>query len=133
MATDANEEVLRAVTCAIQARPGISMDDLILSCRPHTWNQVFLTLDALTRVGLVRLHPHDGIYAISPSLQLIAERRRDHGKKPSVRRVGNPYPKISRTRATPQPLHHAGNPATMRSQFIACAGQEKTSEVTAER
>jgi hypothetical protein len=113
MATDANEEVIRAVTSAIQARPGISMDDLILSCRPHTWNQVFLTLDALTRVGVVRLHPHGGFYAISPSLQPIAERHQDQGKKPSVRRVSNPYPKISRTRATPQPRHQAGNPAMM--------------------
>jgi hypothetical protein len=96
MATDTNEEVIRAVTCAIQARPGLSMDDLILSCRPHTWNQVFLTLDALIRVGVVSLGPHGGFYAISPSLQPTAERHQDRAKKPSGRSDRNPYRQISR-------------------------------------
>lgn len=63
MATEANEEVLRAVTCAIEVRPGLSLDDLILSCRPYTWNEVFLTLEVLIRAKIVRLHPRGGFYA----------------------------------------------------------------------
>ncbi len=111
MPTDANEDVIRAVSCAIRARPGLSLDDLILSCRPHTWNQVFLTLDALIRVGAVRLRPHGGFYAISPSLQPSAERHENRAKKPSVKRDSNPYRQISRNMSTPQPPRQARNPA----------------------
>jgi hypothetical protein len=96
MATDVNEDVIRAVTCAIEARPGLSMDDLILSCRPHTWNQVFLALDVLMRVGVVKLPSHDGFYTISPSTKPIAKRHQDRAKKPSVRSDRNPYRQISR-------------------------------------
>jgi hypothetical protein len=113
VATDPNEDVIRAVTCAIQARPGLNMDDLILSCRPYTWNQVFLTLDALIRVGVVRLRPHGGFYAISPSLQPISGRHQDRGKKPSVKSDGNPYHRISRDVSAPQSLPQAGNPAML--------------------
>lgn len=44
-----SEEVTRAVTCAIQTRPGLNMDDLILACTPYTWNQVFFALNDLVR------------------------------------------------------------------------------------
>jgi hypothetical protein len=111
MATDANEDVIRAVSCAIRARPGVSMDDLILSCRPHTWNQVFLTLEALIRVGAVRLRPHGGFYTSSPSLQPSAERHQNRAKKASVKRDSNPYRQISRNMLTPQPSPQARNPA----------------------
>lgn len=113
MATDTNEAVIRAVTCAIQARPGLSIDDLILSCRPHTWNQVFLTLDALIRVGVVRLRPHGGFYAISSSLQPITGRNRDRAKKPSVKRDSNPYRQISRYASSPRSLPKVGKSAMM--------------------
>ena len=61
----ANEDVTRAVTCAIQTRPGMSMDELILCCRPYTWNQVFLTLDDLVRNGIVTLRHQGGLYLVS--------------------------------------------------------------------
>ena len=86
MATDGNEDLIRVITSTIQARPGLCMDDLILSCRPHPWNQVFLTLAALTRAGVVKHRPHGGFYTTSPSLQPIAERRRDRAKRPSEKR-----------------------------------------------
>jgi hypothetical protein len=110
MATDANEDVIRAVTCAIQARPGLNMDDVILSCRPHTWNQVFLALDALIRVGVVRIRPHGGFYTISPSFKRIAGRHQNRSKKPTVKGDINPYRQISRDVSISQSLNQAGNP-----------------------
>jgi hypothetical protein len=113
MATDASGDVIRAVTCAIQARPGLSMDDLILSCRPHTWNQIFLALDALIRVGVVRLRRHGGLYALSPSSKPIAGRHPNRSKKPTVKTDINPYRQISRDMSTPQTPSQAENPSMM--------------------
>ncbi|GKS62759.1 hypothetical protein YTPLAS72_00630 [Nitrospira sp.] len=62
---ESREEVTRAIICAIKTRPNLSMDDLILCCRPYTWNQVFLPLDDLTRTGAVRLKHKGGFYMIS--------------------------------------------------------------------
>lgn len=62
-----NEDVTRAVSCAIQTRPGLSMDELILACTPYTWNQVFLALDDLVRNGIVNLRHRGGLYLISPN------------------------------------------------------------------
>lgn len=55
-----SEEVTRAVTCAIQTRPGLNMDDLILACTPYTWNLVVLALDDLVRHGVVTLQHRGG-------------------------------------------------------------------------
>jgi len=96
MATDVNEDVIRAVTCAIEARPGLSMDDLILSCRPHTWNQVFLALDVLIRVGVVRLPRHGGFYTISPSSKPVAKRHQNRSQKLTVKSDINPCRQDSR-------------------------------------
>lgn len=108
MATNANEDVIRAVTRAIQARPDLIMDDLILSCKPHTWNQIFLTLDALIRVGVVRLRRHGGFYTISPSSTPIAGQHRDRTKTPPLKPNINPYHQTSRDGATTQSseIHH---------------------------
>lgn len=68
-----SEDVTRAVSCAVRARPGLSMDDLILCCAPFSWNQVFLALDKLIRDGAVTLRPGRGMYMISPSGTTISE------------------------------------------------------------
>lgn len=70
-----SEDVTRAVTCVIQTRPGLNMDDLILACSPYTWNQVFLALDDLVRDGIITLQNRGGLYMISPSSDTIASRR----------------------------------------------------------
>ena len=62
------EEVTRAITCAVQARPGLSIDDLVLACTPYTWNQVFLALDDLVRNGVVTLKQGGGFYMVSVAL-----------------------------------------------------------------
>jgi hypothetical protein len=111
METNANEEVIRAVTCAIQARPGLNMDDVILSCRPYTWNQVFLALDALIRVGVVRIRRHNGFYTSSPSSKRIARQHHNRSQQPRVKGDVDPYLKISRDVSTPQSRNQAGNPS----------------------
>jgi hypothetical protein len=63
----ASEDVIRAVTCVIQTCPGLSTDDLILACRPYTWNHVFLALDELIRTGVVRFRPGEGYFTLLPA------------------------------------------------------------------
>ncbi len=65
---ESTEDVTRAVICAITTRPNITMDDLILCCRPYTWNQVFLALDDLVRNGVVTLKQGGGFYMVSVAL-----------------------------------------------------------------
>lgn len=60
-----SENVIRAVKCAVETRPGMSMDDLILCCTPYSWNQVFLALDELVRNGAVALKQAEGVYLIT--------------------------------------------------------------------
>lgn len=62
------DDVTRAVICAITTRPNMTMDDLILCCRPYTWNQVFLALDDLIRNGVVMLKQGGGFYMVSVAL-----------------------------------------------------------------
>lgn len=75
-----NEDVTRAVSCAIQTRPGLSMDELILACTPYTWNQVFLALDDLARNGIVTLRHRGGFYLISPNSGTKAGDRTKKGR-----------------------------------------------------
>ena len=69
---ESQEDVTRAIICAIQTRPDLSIDDLILCCAPYTWNQVLLTLDHLTRNGVVTLRQKNGFYMISPQPSMEA-------------------------------------------------------------
>ena len=78
MNMEGREAVSRAVICAIKTRPNMNMDDLILCCRPYTWNQVFLALDDLIRNGLVTLKQGGGFYLVSVS---IAHRSRYDDRK----------------------------------------------------
>jgi len=65
---ESTEDVTRSIICAIKTRPDLSMDELILCCRPYTWNQVFLALDELVRKGLITLKQGGGFYMISLNL-----------------------------------------------------------------
>ncbi|MFY4730330.1 hypothetical protein [Nitrospira sp. BLG_2] len=48
--------------------PGSAFDDIVLECPDLTWNQVFLTIDRLTREGAMRLTPKGGsLYSVSLS------------------------------------------------------------------
>lgn len=77
---ESTEDVTRAVMCAIRTRPDLNMDELILCCRPYTWNQVFLALDHLVKKGVVTLKQGGGFYMTSLSL---AHKSR-HGRRELV-------------------------------------------------
>lgn len=87
MTSKDKEDVTRAVIGAIQARPGLSMDDLILACTPYTWNQVFLAIDELTRKGMISLKHRDGFYMNSPAsvtkADMTAKNRQYIAEQPS--------------------------------------------------
>lgn len=79
MATYASDDVVCAITSVIQTRPGLSMDELILSCTPYTWSQVFLAVNGLLRRGVVRHGAHGGFFINSPTAPPIAPPHRfDH-------------------------------------------------------
>lgn len=45
--------------------PGTALDDIVLECHNLTWNQVFVTIDKLSREGMIKLGPKGlGQYAI---------------------------------------------------------------------
>lgn len=90
---EGREAVSRAVICALKARPNMTMDDLILCCRPYTWNQVFLALDDLIRNGIVTLKQGEGdsIWCRYPS-------HREAGTK-----IGKWWPKAVHISPTHQP------------------------------
>jgi hypothetical protein len=69
------KEVIRAVTCVIQTRPGLSTDELILACLPYTWNHVLLAVEELVRNGDVRFQPGGGYYTLLPATDTTAGMR----------------------------------------------------------
>jgi hypothetical protein len=89
-----SEDVTRAVTCAIQTRPGLNMDDLILACTPYTWNQVFLALDDLVRHGVVTLQHREGIYMISSCSNAMTTRRVGRKQHVGVRSKTRPHVQV---------------------------------------
>jgi len=45
--------------------PGIALDDIVLECAGLTWNQVFITIDRLSREGALKLTPKGrGLYKV---------------------------------------------------------------------
>jgi len=73
------DRILKVVRCA----PGCQLDELEHSLPGLTWNQIFLEVDRLSRMGRVRVMAiGDGTYTVRLPLK---------GKKPSSGR---------------QPLHH---------------------------
>ena len=57
----------RKVLEAIVRLPGKELDDIAHECPDLTWNQVFITIDRLSRAGAVKLTPKGrGLYAVYP-------------------------------------------------------------------
>jgi len=45
--------------------PGSTLEDLVLECPDLTWNQVFITIDRLSREGALTLTPRGrGVYTL---------------------------------------------------------------------
>jgi hypothetical protein len=37
--------------------PGTALDDIVLECPNLTWNQIFVTIDKLSREGIIKMSP----------------------------------------------------------------------------
>lgn len=57
--------------------PGSVLDDIVLECQDLTWNQVFITIDRLSREGTLKLTPKGrGLYTVHLSNNALHEARR---------------------------------------------------------
>ena len=62
-----NKKVIQKVIDAINRSPGSILEDIAQECPDLTWNQVFMTIDRLSREGTVRLTPKGrGLYTVHP-------------------------------------------------------------------
>ena len=63
-----NQKVIdQKVIDAINRSPGSLLDDIAKECPDLTWNQVFITIDRLSREGTVRLTPKGrGLHTVHP-------------------------------------------------------------------
>jgi len=60
---DTNRQVLEVIV----RLPGRELDDIAHECPDLTWNQVFMSIDRLSREGAVKLTPKGrGHYAVHP-------------------------------------------------------------------
>jgi len=49
----------------IVRQPGGTLDDIVLECPDLTWNQVFITIDRMSREGTLALLPRGcGVYTV---------------------------------------------------------------------
>jgi len=52
--------------------PGSALDDIVLECPDLTWNQVFITIDRLSREGALTLTPKGrGVYTLHLSSSAV--------------------------------------------------------------
>jgi len=52
--------------------PGSTLEDLVLECPDLTWNQVFITIDRLSREGALTLTPKGrGVYTLHLSSNAV--------------------------------------------------------------
>ena len=59
---------------------GSALDDIVLECPDLTWNQVFLTIDRLSREGALTLTPRGrGLYTVELSNEALHEARQAAG------------------------------------------------------
>ena len=62
---DSPAEVTLRILDILRQRNECTMDELLQTCAPYTWNVVFLEVDRLSRSGHVRLlYRKDGAYAV---------------------------------------------------------------------
>ena len=62
-----NKKVIQKVIDAINRSPGSILEDIAQECPDLTWNQIFMTIDHLSRQGVVRLTPKGrGLYTVHP-------------------------------------------------------------------
>lgn len=62
-----SQDINQKVVDAINRSPGSVLEDIAQECPDLTWNQVFITIDRLSREGTVRLTPIGrGLYTVHP-------------------------------------------------------------------
>jgi len=62
-----SQDTDQKVMDAINRLPGSMLEDIAQECPDLTWNQVFITIDNLSRLGAVRLTPKGrGLYTVQP-------------------------------------------------------------------
>ena len=60
-----SQDINQKVIDAIIRSPGSMLEDIAEECPNLTWNQVFITIDRLSREGTVRLSRRD-LYTVHP-------------------------------------------------------------------
>jgi hypothetical protein len=56
----------------IARSPGSALDDIVFECLDLTWNQVFITIDRLSREGVITLTPKGrGLYTAPLSFEAL--------------------------------------------------------------
>lgn len=60
-----HSDVVHQVLAVIVRSPGTVLDDGVLECPNLTWNQIFITIDRLSREGMIKMNPTGfGHYAL---------------------------------------------------------------------
>jgi hypothetical protein len=63
---DMDSEITTQILKIVTRKKVCHLDDLVEKCQDYTWNQVFLEVDRLSRIGGLRLlYQKDGDYAVS--------------------------------------------------------------------
>jgi hypothetical protein len=66
-------DIRSQILSAVGSKYECDLEDLVRDCSSHTWNQVFLEVDRLSRTGELRILPRRaGVYAVSLPLKPAA-------------------------------------------------------------
>lgn len=64
-------DIVRQIYEAIRQSPNSDVEEIVLACSDLTWNQVFLELDRMSRLGQVVLkQARPGRYRVTPGCEL---------------------------------------------------------------
>jgi hypothetical protein len=64
-------DIVRQIYEAIRQSPNSDVEEIVLACSDLTWNQVFLELDRMSRLGKVVLkQERPGRYRVTPGSEL---------------------------------------------------------------